>query len=106
MKYRALSILCSKADIISLFEQIQILFLCHYDLQLSAEQQRGVRGAMHQPSRVSDAGCEEAEQRHGRVPRQHPVAEELLAPGLITQPYNLVYCCMIIFYSLISATVF
>ena len=53
-------------------------------LQLRAEQQRGVRGAVHQPGGVPDAGREEAEQGRRRVPRQHPVAEELLAPRLMT----------------------
>jgi hypothetical protein len=51
-------------------------------LQFLAEQQRGVRGAVHRPGGVPDAGGEEAEQGRRRVPRQHPVAEELLAPGL------------------------
>jgi hypothetical protein len=37
---------------------------------------------VHRPGGVPDAGGEEAEQGRRRVPRQHPVAEELLAPGL------------------------
>ena len=39
---------------------------------------------MHQPGGVPDAGGEEAEQGRRWVPRQHPVAEELLAAGLTT----------------------
>jgi hypothetical protein len=52
--------------------------------QLHAEQQRGVRGGVHQPGGVPDAGGAAAEQGRRRIPHQHPVAEELLAPGLTT----------------------
>ena len=75
--------------------------------QLPTEQQRGVCGAVHQPGGVPDASGEEEEQGRGWVPRQHPVAEELLAPGLTTiLPTSCCcYCYMIIFYSRISAVI-
>jgi hypothetical protein len=57
-------------------------------LQLPAEQRRGVCGAVHQPGGVPDAGGEEAEQGRRWVPHQHPVAEELLAPGLTTMHFT------------------
>ncbi|XP_048565329.1 uncharacterized protein LOC125545437 isoform X2 [Triticum urartu] len=50
--------------------------------ELGAKQRGGGGGAVHQPGRVPDAGGEEAEQGRRRLPRQHPVAEELLAPRL------------------------
>lgn len=53
-------------------------------LQPPEEQQRGVRRAVHQPSGVPDSGGQEAEQGRRWLPHQHPVAEELLAPGLKT----------------------
>ena len=56
--------------------------VCVVWLQLGAEQRGGAGGAVHQPGRVPDAGGEEAEQGRGRLPRQHPVAKELLAPRL------------------------
>ncbi|CAN6355086.1 unnamed protein product [Urochloa humidicola] len=52
--------------------------------ELHAEQQRGVRGGVHQPGGVPDAGGAAAEQGRRRLPHQHPVAEELLAPSLTT----------------------
>ena len=38
---------------------------------------------MHRPGGVPDVGGEAAEQGRRRLPHQHPVAEELLAPGLM-----------------------
>jgi len=55
---------------------------CEQTLQLPAEQQRGGGGGVHQPGGVPDAGGAAAEQGRRRLPRQHPVAEELLAPRL------------------------
>lgn len=52
-------------------------------MQLHAEQRRGVRGGVHQQGGLPDAGGEAAEQGRRRLPHQHPVAEEFLAPGLI-----------------------
>ncbi|URE15318.1 Universal stress protein [Musa troglodytarum] len=52
-------------------------------------QKRGVRGAVHQQSRVSHAGGEEAEQGSGWLPDQHSVAEGLLALGLAHFPFIL-----------------
>jgi hypothetical protein len=38
---------------------------------------------VHRPGGVPDAGGAAAEQGRRRLPRQHPVAEELLAPRVI-----------------------
>ena len=51
--------------------------------QLHAEQRRGVRGGVHRQGGVPDAGGAAAEQGRRRLPHQHTVAEELLAPGLM-----------------------
>ena len=51
-------------------------------MQLHAEPRRGAGGGVHQQGGVPDAGGAAAEQGRRRLPRQHPVAEELLAPRL------------------------
>ncbi|XP_048539990.1 uncharacterized protein LOC125519144 isoform X1 [Triticum urartu] len=50
--------------------------------ELHAEPRRGAGGGVHQQGGVPDAGGAAAEQGRRRLPRQHPVAEELLAPRL------------------------
>uniref|UniRef100_A0A453G247 Uncharacterized protein n=1 Tax=Aegilops tauschii subsp. strangulata TaxID=200361 RepID=A0A453G247_AEGTS len=70
--------------------------------QLGAEQRGGAGGAVHQPGRVPDAGGEEAEQGRRRLPRQHPVAEELLAPRL-TCPSAMAPCPRRCFYGVFAA---
>jgi hypothetical protein len=59
---------------------------CEQILQLPAEQEQqrggGAGGGVHKPGGVPDAGGAASEQGRGRLPRQHPVAEELLAARL------------------------